>query len=299
MVVGDDSDADVDVDSLFGSDASHDELVSDVRAGQPPFDEIPVASRSVVDIPGMYMFSDLLARELHDWVLQQVSACGYFHLDDNVKSEEANEAGQEKAYRRSPRNQAMLFARSLASSPSAIRAPRRIGDPSSPEEAPGDCAGLPAWAVELILKLRTVLELQPEEDLPRRVKEMLFPDDQVRSRQLILNLYNGAEGLASHVDLVNRFADGILLCSFGPHGTGTVMDFSHKLHPSQHLFLPSGSVLVLSGEARYGWEHGITARGYDVVRTAEDPQRTEVLRRSIRLSITIRTMLPGADIVGE
>lgn len=299
MVVSDDSDADVEVDSLFGSDSSHDELASDVVAGQLPFDEVPVASRSLVDIPGLYIFPDLLSRELHDWVLQQVSACGYFHLDNNVKSEVANEEEQEGAYRRSPRNQAMLFARSLASSVSAIRAPRRVGDLSPQGQAPGDCAGLPAWAVELILKLRIVIELQPEEVLPRRVKETLFPDDQMRSRQLILNLYNGAEGLASHVDLVNRFADGILLCSFGPHGTGTVMDFSHESLPSQHLFLPSGSVLILSGEARYGWKHGITARGYDLVRAAEDPQRTEVLKRSIRLSITIRSMLPGADIVGE
>uniref|UniRef100_V5EZF5 Fe2OG dioxygenase domain-containing protein n=1 Tax=Kalmanozyma brasiliensis (strain GHG001) TaxID=1365824 RepID=V5EZF5_KALBG len=95
------------------------------------------------------------------------------------------------------------------------------------------------------------------------VKHLLFPSDQLRSRQLILNLYAGAEGLSPHVDLVNRFADGIILCSFGPQGTGTVMDFTHERQASEHLFLPSGSVVVLSGQARYDWKHGISARDMD------------------------------------
>ncbi|TKY88299.1 hypothetical protein EX895_002651 [Sporisorium graminicola] len=190
----------------------------------------------------------------------------------------------------------MLFARSLAAPPSTSQV-------STPSSSGGNdlagCSGLPSWAIQLIQHLHRLLTSLPDQRLPLNVRELLFPRDQLLSRQLILNLYNGAEGLAPHVDLVNRFADGIVLCSFGPHGTGTVMDFTHQAHPAKHVFLPSGSVLVLAGEARYDWKHGISARDIDLVEAADGSGRIEAIKRSIRLSVTIRSMLPGADVVGE
>lgn len=292
-------DSDDDADSLFDSEDSR---VAGSNANLVLIQDTPIASRLPPSIPGLFFFPELLPRHLHDHILRQVSACDYFALqEEDVPSRSGHtDVLQGQAYQRSPRNQAMLFARSLPnrSASGQSDASRESVSPVQEDDLSG-CSGLPPWAVELIRHLEQLLVTLPEHQLPAEIKSMLFPAEQVLSRQLILNLYNGAEGLASHVDLVNRFADGILLCSFGPQGTGTVMDFTHESRPSQHLFLPSGSVLLLSGESRYDWKHGIVARPFDLVQSADHPDRIDSLKRSIRLSITIRSMLPGADIVGE
>lgn len=293
--------SDDDADSLFdyeSNDSHSAEAVPDpqLRRG------IPVASRSAPEIPGLYFFPNLLSRDLHDEVLQQVSACDYFALQDAAENCAApiGSDSEGRAYRRSPRNQAMLFARTIPSTADIKNGDlaQQPGASGSDGNLPG-CSGLPSWSVNLIQRLRQLLTSLPEQKLPHEVKELLFPAEQLLSRQLILNLYNGTEGLASHVDLVNRFADGILLCSFGPQDTGIVMDFTHDSGASEHLFLPSCSVLLLSGEARYDWKHGIAARSFDLVRAASNPDRVDRIRRMIRLSITIRSMIPGADVVGE
>lgn len=56
----------------------------------------------------------------------------------------------------------------------------------------------------------------------------------------------------------------------------------------KHLFLPARSLLILSGDARYKWSHGISGRRSDQV-------DGEVIRRSSRrLSLTFRSaLLPG------
>ncbi|KAJ1023794.1 hypothetical protein NDA18_004776 [Ustilago nuda] len=292
---------DQDADSLFDDEC---DPFQEARVVQNPPSNyaIPVASPSAPDIPGLYFFPHLLSRELHDQTLQQVAACNYFALEDNEEAatSEADHSSHGTAYRRSPRNQAMLFARSLPwSTERAASQQNQQPDVSATKEDPPGCFGLPLWSVNLIERLRQLLTSLPHEKLPQKIKDLLFPAGQSLSRQLILNLYGGTEGLASHVDLVNRFADGILLCSFGPQGTGIVMDFTHDSFATQHLFLPSGSVLLLSGEARYNWKHGIAARSFDLVRSSHFPGRVDTLNRSIRLSITIRSMLPGADVVGE
>ncbi|SPO29026.1 uncharacterized protein UTRI_05600 [Ustilago trichophora] len=291
-------DVDDGTDSLFGSDTSH-----DASALQYVDLNVPVASRLAPSIPGMFFFPDLLSRQLHDQVLNQVSKCGYFSLENDEMSPsqlDQHDLSLEKAYHRSPRNQAMLFARSLPPlGTNEDRNDTSLETDSKRDDISAGCFGLPAWAVELILYLRQLLTSLPNEQLDQNTKHLLFPVNQLLSRQLILNLYNGPQGLASHVDLVHRFADGILLCSFGPQGTGTVMDFTHPTKAPHHLFLPSGSVLLLSREARYEWSHGISARPSDLVRSAECPEKVETVHRSIRLSITIRSMLPGADVVGQ
>lgn len=253
-------------DSLFGSDISSD-------ANNEPKNELlsrnqPIASTIAPDIPGLFFFPTLLPRQLHDEVLEQVARCAYFSLDDPAHQDD---------YQRSKKNQVMLFGRS---------------QPSANE--PVSSSGLPQWAEDLIASLEKLLDASL---LPADVRQLLFPQNRQLSRQLILNLYTHGEGLFPHVDLVNRFADGIILCSFGPSSTGTVMDFYHSDQPAQHLFLPSASVMVLSKAARYDWKHGITATPIDLLQQA-DGTITEK-QRSLRLSITIRAMLPGADVVGE
>lgn len=265
--------SDDETDSLFDSDTDSSALEKNNNAHELEAVD-PVASTVAAEIRGLYLFPDLLPRRLHDEVLQRVAECAYFSLD--------NDTTQQDGYQRGKRNQVMLFGRSQSAS-----------IVQTTEPSPAFSSGLPQWAEDLISNLEQLLDASL---LPDDLRQLLFPQSQQLSRQLILNLYTQGEGLFPHVDLVNRFADGIILCSFGPSSTGTVMDFYHTDQPAQHLYLPSCSVLVLSGEARYDWKHGITARSTDRIQHP-DGSITEQ-NRSLRLSVTIRAMLPGADIVG-
>ncbi|KAF8827288.1 hypothetical protein HHX47_DHR5000726 [Lentinula edodes] len=166
-----------------------------------------------------------------------------------------------------------------------------------------------------------------------------------QARQVILNLYAPGEGISPHVDLLRRFGDGIIgvsLCG------GCVMRFerireegieevaervslqSRSDSPSSsvdsvflsnsnvhELYLPPNSIIVLSGEARYKWTHGIERRTGDWVSYSDEVNvgdgegvrqltpndsnlgvKVEWIPRTTRLSITFRWLLPGADIVG-
>ena len=77
------------------------------------------------------------------------------------------------------------------------------------------------------------------------------------------------------------------------------------------LYLPERSVVVLSSDARYKWTHEIETRKSDfVARSASFPRCDSPLiaespdlgghwvDRDIRLSVTFRWLLPGADVVG-
>ena len=64
------------------------------------------------------------------------------------------------------------------------------------------------------------------------------------------------------------------------------------------VFLPHGSVYVMSEEARYGWTHGIDGRVEDLVQDEHNPNVAHPIVRSMRVSITFRWLLPGADVVG-
>lgn len=108
------------------------------------------------------------------------------------------------------------------------------------------------------------------------------------------------------------------------HTTNDEEEHSHKKrtensHPEKKaLYLSPLSVLILKKEARYEWKHGISSRSHDWVLdeiTSRDghreggnldsdggndwKSRASLLERDgMRLSITIRWMLPGADVVG-
>ena len=104
-----------------------------------------------------------------------------------------------------------------------------------------------------------------------------------------MNLYRPGEGITPHVDLLDRFGDGIAGVSLG---SGCVMRFrrgapagpatpcpgtrgdaevdaareTDTRDTEDHaVFLPHGSVYVMSEEARYGWTHGIDGRTEDWV----------------------------------
>lgn len=72
------------------------------------------------------------------------------------------------------------------------------------------------------------------------------------------------------------------------------------------VYLPSGSVYVMTDEARYEWTHGIGKRSEDFVEESEAnggdcglQSSGTWIPRSLRVSITFRWLLPGAEVVGN
>ncbi|CAK0737096.1 hypothetical protein CVIRNUC_000854 [Coccomyxa viridis] len=72
--------------------------------------------------------------------------------------------------------------------------------------------------------------------------------------QLIVNLYQPGEGLKPHVDLL-RFQDGIAIVSLQ---SSAILAFTRG-EEVVDVRLDPGDLLLLEGEARYEWMHGITA----------------------------------------
>ncbi|GAA6000723.1 hypothetical protein JCM10207_004625 [Rhodosporidiobolus poonsookiae] len=151
--------------------------------------------------------------------------------------------------------------------------------------------------------LKPLLDLLPTvlSSLPDAVKASLF--EHTTPRQAILNLYFPGQGISPHVDLPTRYADGIIGISLLG---STAMDFSPASSPSASsptepppayaLRLRPGDVYVLSGEARWDWTHGIAYREEDLV---EDEQGHPMrVRRGVRMSITLRRMKEGAELLG-
>ena len=243
------------------------------RLHSPPLDDVNPASRKSPLIPGLFTPSVRLPPELADGVMQ---TC------------------MDKYFRNGRINQVMLFG-------SAHPAPANSSSQS----------GIPPFLTELLFAISELL--LPE--LPAHTHALLFPPPSTpsRARQAILNLYYPGEGISPHVDLLTRFGDGIVGISLG---SGCVMSFrkelgqkEHQGAPSvhagdvhgmldeEHLYLPERSIVVLSEEARYKWTHGIRGRTKDFVRRDDDGEG-EWIPRGVRLSITFRWLLPGADIIG-
>ncbi|XP_059186442.1 alkylated DNA repair protein alkB homolog 8 [Centropristis striata] len=108
----------------------------------------------------------------------------------------------------------------------------------------------------------------PQECLPvleRCVKNKhidIMPD------QLTVNQYQSGQGIPPHVDTHSAFEDTLLSLSLGAK---TVMEFRHPDGCLVAVVLPERSLLVMKGESRYLWTHGITPRKFDMV-PACDPQ---------------------------
>ncbi|CAO1636419.1 unnamed protein product [Jaminaea pallidilutea] len=298
-------------DSLFS--LSDDEPGTDSigdREDQLPQERCGIAAvQEAPPIPGLYFFPAILPASLEAELLCDISQQGLL----------APEHG---------RDQAMLFGRYKE-------------DPEGTDEM--GKTGLPLWADGLVRTLAKLLQghLEP------RVWSLLFPDQPLasisrrsskrlktmrespamitqpcRSRQLIINHYTPGQGITPHIDLPTRFGDGIILCSLQ---SGIAMDFTRDegegreskkrkvdaepVSDRYSLWLPPRSALILSGEARWRWKHGISARHGDYV-AVESSQSTakedaawnssqEYKRRQERTSVTIRWLKPGADVVGQ
>ncbi|RNF27264.1 oxidoreductase [Trypanosoma conorhini] len=109
--------------------------------------------------------------------------------------------------------------------------------------------------------------------------------------QLTVNFYNysgedaEAPGIAHHVDAHSAFMDCVFIVSLGSH---TVLEYSrHDLPPEVAapvgIFAAPRSLLLMTGEARYSWTHGIAEKRVDIV-----SDRIPPLRRGDRVSLTWR-----------
>lgn len=111
--------------------------------------------------------------------------------------------------------------------------------------------------------------------------EWLEPD------QLTVNVYEPGQGIPPHVDTHSAFLDAIISLSLE---SDIVMEF-RKGHQKRSVLLPRRSLLIMSGESRYDWTHGITPRMMDVVLTTNGNLTTRP--RSKRTSLTFRKLRNG------
>lgn len=113
----------------------------------------------------------------------------------------------------------------------------------------------------------------------RLVEEGLF---QSEPDQVIINEYLPGQGISRHVDCVPCFTDTVASLSLG---STCAMDLEHVSSGKKgSMMLDAGSLLVLSGEARYDWMHSIPAR-------KEDVWQGITFTRDRRVSLTFRKVI--------
>ncbi len=102
-----------------------------------------------------------------------------------------------------------------------------------------------------------------------------------RPDQIIVNGYEPGQGIAPHVDCAPCFGATIATLTTG---SGAEMAFRRSRGGAEaSVYLAPRSLLVMTGEARYAWTHGIAPRKSDMV----DGRR---VARGRRLSFTFRTV---------
>lgn len=103
--------------------------------------------------------------------------------------------------------------------------------------------------------------------------------------QLIINEYQPGQGIANHVDCEPCFGETIISVSLG---SNCVMDFINlKTKEKLEVMLEPRSLVVISGEARHKWTHGIAARKADNFNGVK-------FERRLRISMTFRNVILNA-----
>ncbi|XP_044951305.1 alkylated DNA repair protein ALKBH8 homolog [Hordeum vulgare subsp. vulgare] len=165
---------------------------------------------------------------------------------------------------------------------------------------------LPPWAVELSALVREAIcvgsvddasvgtgWMNEDEDACPLPSDLLWREPLFD--QLIANTYKPGEGICAHVDLM-RFDDGIVIVSLE---SACVMRFSREgavcdtQKPGESectnvsVYLNPGSLVVMSGDARYHWKHEINRKPGAQLwngRELEQQRRTSVTLRKLGAS---------------
>jgi alkylated DNA repair protein alkB family protein 8 len=99
--------------------------------------------------------------------------------------------------------------------------------------------------------------------------------------QMTINKYQPGQGIPPHADTHSPFLDPIVSLSLG---SDIVMEFKRK-GVTCNVLLKRKSMLIMSGESRFGWLHGITPKTMDIV-PANGHLTT--IKRDVRYSYTFR-----------
>jgi len=101
--------------------------------------------------------------------------------------------------------------------------------------------------------------------------------------QVIVNEYLPGQGISDHVDCEPCFDDTIVSLSLG---SSCIMEFKKLTDRSvkKLVYLEPRSLVVLKGDSRYGWTHGIPARDKDTWQGRRIPRKT-------RVSLTYRKVI--------
>lgn len=100
--------------------------------------------------------------------------------------------------------------------------------------------------------------------------------------QAIINEYLPGQGISAHIDCEPCFDSTIASLSLG---SPVIMKFTHpKTKQKEEIYLKPRSLIILSGEARYEWQHAIPARKSDMVDGFK-------IQRDRRISITYRNVI--------
>ena len=97
-----------------------------------------------------------------------------------------------------------------------------------------------------------------------------------------MNEFLPGQGISAHIDCVPCFANTVASLSLGSR---CIMDFSNpKTGEKKSIVLIERSLIVLSGPARYEWQHAIPARKSDIINGAK-------IERGRRVSLTFRNII--------
>lgn len=112
-----------------------------------------------------------------------------------------------------------------------------------------------------------------------RIASQLYQDGLIGDvpDQVIINEYHPGQGIAAHVDCEPCFGDKVFSLSLGSAAT---MQFTHPDKEKVEVKMAACSLLMMYGEARYDWKHGIPARKSD-----------NGVARTRRISLTFRKVV--------
>ena len=136
-------------------------------------------------------------------------------------------------------------------------------------------------------KSRSISISMKVQDLPNWAKQIgsnFVKDGYFNSHpdQLIVNEYMPGQGITSHIDCEPCFEDTVISISLGSY---TTMNFTNKYTKEKIPFiLPPKSAIILKGESRYEWLHGIPARKSDIIDGFKQ-------NRKRRISLTYRRVI--------
>ncbi|TVU23737.1 hypothetical protein EJB05_26116, partial [Eragrostis curvula] len=169
---------------------------------------------------------------------------------------------------------------------------------------------LPSWANELSMLIREAIcvgdvsaatdaELTNENEYSCPLPSDLLWRDPLFD-QLIANRYKPGEGICAHVDLM-RFDDGIAIISLEsacvmqfsqaePGGTARDILKQGDIESTKvPVHLSPGSLVLMSGDARYLWKHGINRKPGAQLWDGRE------LEQDYRTSVTLRKLLASPN----